>query len=279
MSECAKQVAALLRRVLPSSFTPKVALISGSGLGSIAEKIENPIIIPYSELPNFCVSGVTGHGSKLHFGMLQGIPVAFLEGRLHMYEGADSKAQGILRTMIRTVKLLGCETMLSTNAVGSLRPEYGPGSLMVIKDHINFMFGNPLVGKNDDEFGDRHISMDQAYDPKLRAMMMDIVKKQNIPAFEGVLIAIMGPTFETPAEIRMFKTLGADATGMSTVSDTIIARHCGLRVIAISVITNFAAGMSDEILSHEGTLKGAQMGIGNLEKLMLTFLAELKNKI
>jgi xanthosine phosphorylase len=150
----------------------------------------------------------------------------------------------------------------------------GTGSLMVVEDQINFMFSNPLIGKNDDEFGDRFVSMENAYDSELRSKMLAIAKKRNITLYKGVYIATSGPTFESPAEIRAYRTMGADATGMSTVPETIIARHCGLKVITVCAITNLAAGLNPETLSHEQTLRGAKMAVDNLAKLFLAFLEE-----
>jgi xanthosine phosphorylase len=274
MSQFAKQAAEIIKKRVPN-FVPKVGMILGSGLGAVSEQIENRITISYADLPNFSVSHVAGHGSKLHLGMLKGVPVACLEGRSHTYEGV-SEAFTVLKTLIRTMKLIGCEILLTTNAVGSLQKSFGPGSLMAIKDHINFMFSNPLIGKNDDDFGPRFVSMDNAYDADLRKTMLSVAKKLSVPIFEGVYLADSGPTFETHAEIRAYKILGADAVGMSTVPETIIARHCGLKVVSVASITNFAAGMSDEILSHEGTLRGAKMAIDNLAKLFVAFVEELK---
>lgn len=278
------EAVAAIRKRLPANFVPKVGIMLGSGLGAVSAKIENAVVIEYEDLPNFSVvhheanaanktvSQVEGHGKKLHLGFLHGIPVACLEGRAHPYEGGN--AVEVIKTLIRSLKLLGCEILLTTNAVGSLHVDKGAGNLMLIKDQINFMFANPLIGKNDENFGDRFVSMDNVYDAQLRAQMLLVAQKHQIPIHEGVYLATSGPTFETHAEIRMFKMLGADAVGMSTVPETIIARHCGMRVISVASITNLAAGLSDEVLSHEGTLKGAKLATENLEKLFLAFFAE-----
>lgn len=272
MTQSAKEAAAIIKKLAPN-FVPRVAMILGSGLGKVSAQIQNPITISYKDLPGFSVSHVEGHASQLHLGMLKGVPVACLEGRSHTYEGLN-EAIPVIRTLIRTMKLIGCEMLLTTNAVGSLRPEEVPGRLMLIKDHINFMFSNPLMGQNESEFGDRFVSMDDAYDAKLRASMMAIARKYNIPLKEGIYLAGSGPTFETPAEIRAFKILGADAVGMSTVPETIVARHCGLKVISVCAITNLAAGMSEEKLSHEGTLKGAALAVEHVANLFLRFIEE-----
>lgn len=275
----AKEAAAIIKKRAPN-FIPKVGMILGSGLGAVSEQIENAVIIPYSDLPNFTVatSTVAGHSSRLHLGMLKGVPVACLEGRCHTYEGIIPAIE-VLRTMIRTLKLLGCEILLTTNAVGSLRKEVGPGSVVAIKDHINFLFSNPLIGPNDDEFGERFVSMDDVYNTKLREKMLATAKKLNIPMTEGVYLATSGPTFETHAEIRAFKILGADLVGMSTVPETIIARHCGMKIVSVGAVVNYGAGMTDEVLSHEGTLRMGKIISENLAKLFLAYVAELKSEI
>lgn len=278
MTESAKKAVAIIKKRAPN-FKPKVGMILGSGLGAVSSQIQNDIVVSYDDLPNFnvvhdagAVSKVAGHSKNLHLGVLKGVPVACLEGRAHLYEGGN--AAEVLKTLIRTLRLLGCEVLLTTNAVGSLRAEEGPGKLMLINDHINFMFANPLIGKNDDEFGDRFVSMDDVYDSGLRKKMLAVANKHKLPLREGVYLATSGPTFESHAEIRAFKMLGADAVGMSTVPETIIARHCGLKVISVCAITNLAAGLSEEKLSHEGTLRGAAIAVENVAKLFLAFLEE-----
>lgn len=264
-----KKSAEIIKSRAPN-FVPKIGIILGSGLGAVAAEIKNPVTINYADLPGFIVTNVQGHAKTMHLGMLRGVPVVCLEGRTHFYEGEGSIDS--IRTIIRTMKLLGCEILLTTNAVGSLRTEIGPGNLMLIDDHINFMFMNPLVGPNADEFGDRFTSMDNAYDAELRKDMLAVAKKHNIPLSRGVYLADSGPTFETHAEIRAYKILGADAVGMSTVPETIIARHCGMKVVSVCAITNFAAGLSNEVLSHEGTLKGAKIATDYLVKLFTSFV-------
>lgn len=271
MTQSAKEAVAIIKKLAPN-FVPKIGMILGSGLGAISSQIEDAVSISYSDLPNFSAHPIAGHASKLHLGILKGVPVACLEGRTHLYEGGA--AVEVIKTLIRTLKLLGCEILLTTNAVGSLLLDVPPGNLVLVKDQINFMFNNPLIGKNDDEFGPRFVSMDNAYDADLRKSMTQVAQKIGISLREGVYLASSGPTFETHAEIRAYKTLGADVVGMSTVPETIVARHCGLRVVAVSAVTNFAAGLSPEVLSHEGTLKGAALAIESLVKLFLAFVAE-----
>ncbi|MBU0743904.1 MAG: purine-nucleoside phosphorylase [Gammaproteobacteria bacterium] len=271
-----KKCAAIISKAIPG-FKPKIGIILGSGLGAISNQIENASIIDYQDLPGFYVTHIAGHNKRMHLGMLKGVPVVCLEGRTHYYEGEGSTES--IKTIIRTLKAIGCDTLLTTNAVGSLLIERGPGNLMVIKDHINFTFQNPLMGPNDDEFGERFVSMDNAYDSDLRQNLLDIAKNLNIPISSGIYIATSGPTFETHAEIRMFKMLGGDAVGMSTVPETIVARHCGLKVASVCAITNLGAGLSKEIITHEGTLRGAKLATNNLIQLFLAFIESIaKNK-
>lgn len=270
MTDDAKKAAKIIAKLAPN-FTPRLGIVLGSGLGALAEQIENPIVISYEDLPGFPPCSVSGHGSQLFLGLLEGVPVACLQGRVHFYEGMSN---AIAQTMTRTLKLIGCETLFSTNSSGSLRPEVTPGNLVVINDHINFQFTNPLAGPNDSEFGQRFVGMDETYDPLLRQQLFDTAKALKIDLTEGVYFGVLGPTFETPAEIRAFRTLGGDVIGMSTIPEVICARHCGLRVMAIAVITNMAAGMSDEKLSHEGTLNGAEKARHTLIQLVQSFVRQ-----
>ena len=255
-------------------FQPKLGLILGSGLANIAELIDNPVIIPYQELPGFFQSGIEGHPGKLYLGTLQNVPIACLQGRVHLYEGIAST---VIHTLIRTLKLLGCETLLLTNSAGSLRTDISTGMLMAISDHINFQFTNALAGNNNENFGPRFVSMDNAYDKNLRTQLEEIAKREKIPLASGVYLGTLGPSFETPAEIRAFQIMGADAVGMSTIQEVIVARHCDLKVAAISVITNMAAGLNKEMLSHEQTLRGAAAAMKQLTQLILAFVAELSH--
>ena len=257
------------------NFKPKIGIILGSGLGGLANSITDSMIIPYDELPEFGTSTVAGHAGRLVMGYLQGVPVACLQGRMHFYEGIENP---VVQILVRTLKLLGCEILLATNAVGSMNMDAGPGSLMMITDHINFQFTNPLVGVNDDEFGPRFIALDNAYDPALRKKMLHIAEQQKIKLHQGVLIATLGPTFETPAEIRAFTMWGASAVGMSTVPEVIIARHCGLRVVVVSAVTNYAAGLSDTEISHAETLKYAQVASGSMQCLVENFVGSFANE-
>jgi xanthosine phosphorylase len=249
--------------------SPRVGVVLGSGLGAVADAVEDPVVVGYEDLPGFPRPTVHGHAGRAVLGTISGVPVAVLQGRAHMYEGGELDA---LRTPVRALRAAGASILVLTNAAGSLRPSVGPGSLMAITDHINMTGVNLLMGPNDDTIGPRFPSMRDAYDPALLDLMRESARDVGITLAEGVYLAVTGPSFETPAEIRAYQTLGADAVGMSTVQETILARHCGLRVAAVSVITNLAEGMSDEPLSHEQTLRAAETGAGDLSRLLLEFI-------
>ena len=200
------------------------------------------------------------------------MPVAVFQGRAHLYEGGDME---LIRTPVRALRAAGAEVLLLTNAAGSLRAEVAPGSLMAITDHINMTGANVLTGPNDEAIGPRFPSLRDAYDPELRASLRSAAEAIGVTLHEGVYLAVGGPSFETPAEIRAFRTLGADAVGMSTVHETIVARHCGLRVVAVSAITNLAEGMQDEALSHEQTLRDAARAAADLAPLVTRFVEDL----
>jgi xanthosine phosphorylase len=264
--------AADIVRAKKPGFTPRVAMILGSGLGVLAEQMLDPVSIPYDELPGFPISTVHGHAGELILGTLAGVPVACMKGRGHFYEGYG---MGVMTSAVRTMKLLGCEMLFVTNAAGSLRPEVDAGSLVALTDHINWLPGTPMVGPNDERFGPRFFSMANAYDSDIRALVKDSAAQKGITLHEGVFIAYPGPNFETAAEIRMMARLGADVVGMSVVPEVVSARHCGLKVAGVSVITNLAEGMSPFPLSHEQTLKYAAIGAKDLVTLILAFLERL----
>jgi xanthosine phosphorylase len=246
-----------------------VALILGSGLGALADQIDEATTIPFGDLPGFPVSTVTGHAGELVLGTLAGVPVACLKGRAHFYEGYGA---GVMTSAVRTLKLLGCELLFATNAAGSLRSEVEAGRLVVITDHINLLPGTPLVGPNDERFGPRFFSMANAYDHELRELLKATAVQHEINLHEGVYLACAGPNFETAAEIRMMRTLGADLVGMSMVPEVISARHCGLKVVGVSVVTNLAEGMTPFALSHEQTLKYAALGAVDMVALIHAFM-------
>lgn len=248
-----------------SGFQPKLGIILGSGLANIADKITDSISIPYTQLPGFPVSSVIGHHGKMILGYLNKTSVVCCQGRVHLYEGMQGKD---FKTFIRTLKCLGCHTLIMTNAVGSLNKNVKAGQLVLISDHINLHPMNPLSGPNDEEFGPRFFAMDDAYDPGIRHILQQTAKKLSIPLIEGVYISVLGPNFETPAEISAFRQLGADVVGMSTIPEVIVAKHCGLKVTVISVVTNLAAGLSDEPITHEGTVHFSAKASDNLGQLL-----------
>lgn len=272
MSDAPAAAAALgvIRERAPG-FSPRVGIVLGSGLAGLAAAVSEAIIIPYSALPGFPPAGVSGHGRDLVLGRLCGCPVAVMTGRAHYYEHGNA---AMMRPAIETLAGLGAEGLLLTNAAGSLRPACGPGSLMLIADHIAFG-PNPLIG----EAGDRRfVDLTEAYDPAWRAGLKAAAEAAGIALEEGVYMWFSGPSFETPAEIRMAGRLGADAVGMSTVPEVILARYVGLKVAAVSMITNLAAGLSAEPLSHEATKDRARRGAANLARLIETFLDRLATR-
>jgi len=258
--------------VLTRHLRPRVGIVLGSGLGAVADAVQDATTVGYEELPGFPRPGVAGHAGKAVLGHLAGLPVAVLMGRAHFYEGGDP-VQRV--TPVRALHAAGAEVLVLTNAAGSLRPDLGPGRLMAISDHINFTGYNPLIGPNDESLGPRFPTLRDAYDPQLRGEMHAAARELGIDLGEGVYLAVSGPSFETPAEIRAFATLGADAVGMSTVHETILARHAGLRVAAVSAISNLAEGLSDVPLSHEQTLADAQCAAGGLARLLEAFVGRL----
>jgi xanthosine phosphorylase len=251
---------------------PRVGVVLGSGLGAVADAVEGATVIPYEDLPGFPSPGVEGHAGRAVAGRIGGVPVVALQGRAHLYEGVPIAE---ILTPVRALKAAGAEIVVLTNAAGSLRADLGPGRLMLIEDHINFTGVNVLVGPNDETIGPRFPSLRDAYDPQLRGAVRKAAREIGIELTEGVYLAVSGPSFETPAEIRAFHTLGADAVGMSTVHETIAARHCGLRVAAISAISNLAEGMSEEPVSHEQTLRDAAKAAEALAPLITTFVGGL----
>lgn len=248
---------------------PEFGLILGSGLGELAEEIENAIVVDYADIPNWGRSTVVGHAGKLVYGDLAGRKVLALQGRFHFYEGNPME---VVTFPVRIMKALGCHSVLVTNAAGGIG--FGPGTLMLIKDHINFTGTNPLIGANLDEFGPRFPDMSDAYTAAYREKAQAIAQKQNIKLEEGVYIGVTGPAYETPAEIRSFQTMGAQAVGMSTVPEVIVAAHSGLKVLGISAITNFAAGFQSE-LNHEEVVEVTQRIKEDFKGLVKALVKEL----
>jgi xanthosine phosphorylase len=264
--------AADIIRARKPGFEPRVAMILGSGLGVLAEQMTDAVSIGFDELPGFPISTVHGHAGELVLGTLAGVNVVCMKGRGHFYEGYG---MGVMTSAVRTMKLLGCEMLFVTNAAGSLRTEVDAGSLVTLTDHINWLPGTPMVGPNDDRFGPRFFSMANAYDSDIRNVVKETAAAKGITLHEGVFIAYPGPNFETAAEIRMMAKLGADVVGMSVVPEVVSARHCGLKVVGVSVITNLAEGMSPFPLSHEQTLKYAAIGAKDLVALIPAFLERI----
>jgi len=266
MFERAKQSAEYIQEKL--KVTPEIGLILGSGLGILADEIEDAIAIPYSEIPNFPVSTVHGHAGQLVIGQLAGKTVIAMQGRFHHYEGYSMDK---VTFPVRVMKLLGVEKLIVTNAAGGVNKDFSPGDLMLITDHINFM-SNPLIGANDERFGPRFPDMSTAYDKEFQQLAKTVASDLNITIQEGVYLGLTGPTYETPAEIRMIRTLGGDAVGMSTVPEVIVANHSSMRVLGISCITNMAAGILDQPLNHEEVIE-------TTEKVKSTFLLYVKELV
>ncbi|MCK1257681.1 purine-nucleoside phosphorylase [Streptococcus uberis] len=248
---------------------PEFGLILGSGLGELAEEIENAVVIDYADIPNWGQSTVVGHAGKLVYGVLSGRKVLALQGRFHFYEGNPIE---VVTFPVRVMKALGCQGLVVTNAAGGIG--YGPGTLMTITDHINFTGQNPLIGENLDDFGPRFPDMSDAYTAAYRQIANQVANRLGIKLEGGVYIGVTGPTYETPAEIRAFKTMGADAVGMSTVPEVIVAAHSGMKVLGISAITNFAAGFQSE-LNHEEVVEVTQGIKENFKTLIKEILVEL----
>ena len=269
--DLASRAAAVLQQRL-RGFKPRVAVILGSGLGEFADAIESPTVVPYRGLPGFPATRVVGHAGKLVAGVLGGVSVIALCGRAHAYEALPMDAY---RVPVRTLRRLGVEILVLTNAAGSLRRSIKPGRLMLIADHINLLGMNPLWGANDAAYGPRFPDMKDAYDPGLRHLLHRAARRARIKLAEGVYLAYPGPSFETAAEIRAFRRMGADAVGMSTVPEAIVARHCGLRLAGLSVITNLAEGMAAAAPSHEETLAVAGRAARQMVRLLSEFLKVL----
>ena len=246
-----------------SGLQPKIAVVLGSGLGAFADVLEDATVIPYEEIPNFARSTVEGHAGKLVIGKSRGVPIIVQQGRFHYYEGYDMEQ---VMLPVRAFSLLGVETVILTNAAGSIRTSVSPGTLMLIRDHINLMGVNPLRGPNDERIGPRFPDMTSVYDRELQTLVYGLAQEMAAERdgdserflWRGVYCALSGPTYETPSEIRMLRILGADAVGMSTVPEAIAARHRGMRVLGISCISNVAAGMTDAPINHEEVM---EMGI------------------
>jgi purine-nucleoside phosphorylase len=252
-----------------TSINPKIAIILGSGLGPFAHHVEHSVAIPYTDIPHFPKPTVVGHSGLLVIGEIHRTPVAVMQGRVHFYEGYTA-AEGTFP--IRVLKQLGIETLVVTNAAGGIRDGLKRGQLVLISDHINLTGTNPLIGPNDSKFGERFFDMTEPYSPRLRALAKTAAEKHGFSMSEGVYLAVSGPSFETAAEIRAFRTLGADLVGMSTVHEVIVARHMGIEVLGISCVTNLAAGIQGKPLDHYEVIETGLHVQQKFAEFMTTFV-------
>lgn len=255
-----------------TDLVPQVGLILGSGLGGFAETLEHKVAIDYGDIPHFPRSHVVGHKGRLVLGEKAGARCVAMQGRVHLYEGHTAQTVAF---PARVLVALGCKVIIVTNAAGGLNPRWAPGTLMLIRDHIDLLRDHPLRGPNDERLGPRFPDMTQAYAPELRALVREVAAASGTHVEEGVYVAMPGPTYETPAEVKMLQTLGADATGMSTVPEVIVARHMGARVIGVSCITNQAAGISGHALSHDEVTDTATRVRATFEALLGDILGAL----
>jgi purine-nucleoside phosphorylase len=234
---------------------PEIAVVLGSGLGDFAGTLSEPVVLPYEQIPHWPVSRVVGHAGRLVAGTVVGRRVLALAGRSHFYEG---HSMGVVTFATRVLGRLGVKVLVITNAAGGINERFATGALMVIDDHVNFMGTNPLVGPNDDRFGARFPDMSEVYSRRLRGLADQAARQRGVALEHGIYVAVGGPSYETPAEIRAFRTLGADAVGMSTVPEALVARHMGIEVLGVSCITNLAAGVSATPLVHDEVMETAQ---------------------
>ena len=261
-----------------TNIQPKLAIILGSGLGNFASQVENATTIPYAEIPHFPQSTVEGHSGRLVLGTIARVPIAVMQGRVHAYEGY-AMAQVTFPT--RVLGLLGVRQLIVTNAAGGINTRYGQGAIVAISDHINLTGTNAALGPNEPRFGlipgsgQRFFDMSTAYSPNLRKLAIAEATKQNWTLNEGVYLAVLGPSYETPAEIRAFRTLGADLVGMSTVHEVIIARHMGIEVLGLSVVTNMAAGVLDEPINHEEVMEIGRRIEGQFTSLLTALIPQM----
>lgn len=248
-----------------TKYEPEIGIILGSGLGDLADNLEESVTIPYEDIPHFSKSEAKGHANQLVIGKLKGRTVVAMKGRYHYYEGYTLDE---VTFPVRVMKALGIETLIVTNACGAVNTSFNPGELMLITDHINLVGTNPLIGKNNDELGPRFPDVSQVYNKDLRNLAKEIAEEQEIVLREGVYGWWSGPAYETPAEIRMIRTLGGDAIGMSTVPETIVAVHAGLKILGVSCLTNMACGILDQPLSHQEVVEVAGQAKGKFIRLI-----------
>ncbi len=255
-----------------SGFTPKVALVLGSGLGFLGDRVEGAVAIPYGEIPHFQASTAPGHKGRLVFGTLAGQAVAVMQGRMHHYEGYSYED---VSYAVRVLRLLGCGTLVVTNAAGCVRTDWQAGDLMLITDQIKLFSPSPLRGENLPQFGPRFPDASHLYTPRLQQLARTVAARQGLPLREGVYFYCYGPQYETPAEVRAARTLGGDAVGMSTAPEVLVAAHCGMEVLGFTLLSNMAAGILDQPLSEQEVLDAAQAAQGRFSALVLGCLEEM----
>ncbi|HKF85042.1 MAG TPA: purine-nucleoside phosphorylase [Candidatus Limnocylindrales bacterium] len=255
-----------------TDLVPRVGIVLGSGLGSLADDVAGPVSIPFAELPGWPAATAPGHAGRLLLGTLAGVPVTALQGRFHLYEGNDP---GLVVQPVLLFRRLGAELVILTNAAGGVNPDYGPGTLMVISDHLNLTGRTPLLGGNADELGPRFPDLTDVWGPQLRGRLHEAATTEGVELEEGVYAGLLGPSYETPAEVRMLRTLGADAVGMSTVLEAVAARWAGLAVCGVSLVTNAGAGYSGQPLTHEEVLEAGAAAGPHLARVLRRFIADL----
>jgi len=251
---------------------PEIGLILGSGLGVLGDYMEDAVIVSYSDIPHFPTSTVEGHAGELMIGTLSGKTVLLMRGRFHMYEGYGAEVTAF---PVRVMKALGVKSLVVTNAAGGINTEFAAGNLMLISDHLNLTGKNPLIGPNDETLGARFPDMSEAYSKRLRGIAKEVASEHDIDLVEGVYAGLLGPSYETPAEIRMLRTLGADAVGMSTVAEVIAARHSGIEVVGISCISNMASGILDQPLSHDEVMETTNRVKSQFLNLVTSLIANI----
>ncbi len=255
---------------------PQIGLVLGSGLGEFGDELTEGVRIPYAQIPSFPRSTAIGHAGQLVIGNAGTVPVAVMQGRVHLYEGYSSAEVAF---PMRVLGRIGVRAAILTNAAGGINPEYGEGGLVILRDHINLQGANPLVGPNDERFGPRFPDMTYAYTKRYREIALEEARKLGIPPREGVYAGLLGPSYEPPAEIRYLRTIGADLVGMSTVPEVIAARHLGINVLAISCVTNMAAGILDKPLSHDEVLETTQRVMGQFVALLRAVLPRIASEL
>lgn len=259
-----------------SPLRPKIGLVLGSGLGAFADELSEARRVPYAQIPAFPRSTAVGHAGQMVIGKAGGIPVAAMQGRVHLYEGYSAKEVAF---PMRTFGRMGIRAAVLTNAAGGINLEYKQGALVILTDHLNLQGQNPLVGPNDDRFGPRFPDMTQAYWKPYRAIALEAARKLGKTVYQGVYAGLLGPSYETPAEIRYLRTIGADLVGMSTISEVVAARHMGIRILAISCVTNMAAGILDQVINHEEVLETGERVKGNFVALLRAVLPEIAKDV